>query len=948
MDFRKAAAKYKDLQKQLKKKKINQAQFAHEISQIQVQDSQGNWWQIDPSDGSWLLWDGEKWVKGDPKTAKYQQTGLPAGGPQSLAQLFMLMIKGIGKNLPKMLIQAVIIGIIIWVVHAYLVVVVNNGYLKISSWAADIIALKWHNYNNVPKATFFWTMVGWLISYVVFTRIIGKGPLNFIKDILFTPGWVFKGFKQLGTRNIGIFLIVTALGLAMNLFIKNIYISGLIAISFFLILTSRYEGLMYLIIRLTHSDLQRLFRRNKPQHPFNDGYLIALLTGIILSVVIYLALPYRPHSAYLGAALLLGCGIFLMIKTRRPVVNMLLAAYIGFNVYWYLTTGSLAHDGGWDEYGRDFGTWWVSEGRNESLAAGNVPAAGGMLGSLLGSLGNAISSTAAAAAQTVRGAASRVAEGVSNAYQSVKETAGYAVEVGIGTLRNIGQDFAEAGRTIRDFAGKAWEGAKQAASDTAQAVKDVWNDPGIIRDTFVMTCGQIKDGVVGVVQETASLVKDVWNDPRIIGDTILGTGRDLANIASNIGSAIYTTVTDPKKAWEYISNTAGFTNFVNSWDPNRSLLERLGQVAIGTGKLYGTLLTAGKIGAVIKSGTSSAVGAVGALKTGKTAAAAASLKTGKTAGLTYKAGISQRLPIARPGDAREIAAFRNMQRQGANKVDTFINALKSKDPARIKQAALQVQGDPQAIANINGRNNFVKNQFNKQMQQVYRQTDQRVIERIAKEYGVSPDQVKVVSATNPNRSLTNVKVGFDRDITFRVGNRDVPASKLQQIYNQEFTRVTGVKDPSRLGQMAVDRFHAEAYGRGPSDLHKVLQGQAHKVADSQQIGKTITYKAQHAFQEAARSVNPDVARNHMFDGMRQISKQWNNQVLSAVKHLNSQPGGKLVKIPSRLKEAMNIMDSINHGASPAEITQRLRGLGMTPSDVATQAGEFFEAMMKLR
>ena len=956
MDFKKAIARYKDLQKQLKKKKISQAQFAHEAAKIQLQDSQGNWWQINPDDGSWLTWDGSNWLQGDPNKLKHQPIGLPPGGPQSLVQLFVLMFKGIGKNFPKMLLQAVIIGFIIWIVHAYLLVVVNNGFLaKVSSWAVDIIALKVNNHNNVPQAAFFWTMVGWLVSYLIFTRIIGKGPINFIKDIVSTPGWVFRGLKQMGSRNIGIFLIITALGLALNFFIKNIYISGLIAVSFFLILTSRYEGLMYLIIRLAHSDIQRIFSRNKQARPFNDAYLIALLTGIVLSVVIYFLLPYRPYSAYLSAALLLGAGVFLMVKTRSQAFSVFFTVYAVINILWFLTTGAFARcdtvGGGWDASGGNFASWWANPGRNEALAAGNIPAAGGALGSLLGSLGNAFSSVVSTAGQAVRGTAARVGEGLSNAYQSVKETAVYTVDVAVGTVKNIGQDFVEAGKTIGEFAGNVWEGAEQVAWDTAQAARDIYNNPVLIFETFERSAGQIMDGVFSVAQETAQIARDVWNNPSIITDTIRQTGSDLVNIGSNIGRAIYTTITDPRKAWEFIREASGINNFQNSLDPNRSLISRIGQVGLGTMKLASSIMTAGKAGVAIKAGASQVAGIAGAIKTGKTAAVAGSIKTGKTVagGASAVKTAGRSLPVARPSDASNIAAFRNAQIAGKNKVDSFIDAIKSKDPARIKEATLRIQGDNQAIANLNDRNNFIKNQFNRQMQDIYRNVDQRTIERLARDYNVRPDQIRVVSATNPNRSLTNVKVGFDRDITYKIGNKDIPADKLQEIYNQEFRRVTGGADPTRLGQQAVDRLHAEAYGRQASDLQKALSGQSHRIVDSQQIGKTISYKAHHSFQEAARAAEPGVSQRHMFDGMRQVTKQWNNQIKSTMDYLNSTSNaGRQVRVPARLQEAIRIMDQVNHGVSPAEITQQLRSLGMTPTDVATQAGDFFDTIIRLR
>jgi len=151
-----------------------------------------------------------------------------------------------------------------------------------------------------------------------------------------------------------------------------------------------------------------------------------------------------------------------------------------------------------------------------------------------------------------------------------------------------------------------------------------------------------------------------------------------------------------------------------------------------------------------------------------------------------------------------------------------------------------------------------------------------------------------------------------------------------------------------LGQQAVDRLHAEAYGRSPSDLQRALSGQTHRIADSQQVGMTMSYKAHHAFQEASRAVDPGAAQRHMYDGMRQVTKQWNRQITDTVNYLNSQNMTSPVRVPTRLQEAIKIMDQVNTGVSPAEITQQLRGLGMTPTDVATRAGDFFDAMLRLR
>ncbi|WP_028307956.1 hypothetical protein [Desulfitibacter alkalitolerans] len=399
MDFKKATARYKDLQKQLKKKKINEAQFAAEIAKLQLQDENGNWWHINQTDGSWLMWDGTNWVQEqipNNEASSNKERFQTAQSPQTLLQFLALIIRGIIKNIPKMLIRAAVIGFLVWAVHTYLLVVVNNGYLKISSWAADILALKWHNHNNVGRATFFWTIAGWLASYIIFVRILGNGPVKFLKEIISTPGWVLKGFKQLGSRNIGVFLITMAIVLVVNIMVKNIYISFILVAAFFLLLTSRYEGLMYIAIKLAYFDWQRIFMSKKPARPFNDGYLIVLLTAVVLGGLAFIFLPFRPHSAYLAAALLLGGGIFLMAKTRNAAINVFFTMFFGINIIWFLTTGASAHDGGWDEYGRDFGTWWVSQGRNEAVAAGAAPSIGAAAGAAVGGAGSSSIPTAVA------------------------------------------------------------------------------------------------------------------------------------------------------------------------------------------------------------------------------------------------------------------------------------------------------------------------------------------------------------------------------------------------------------------------------------------------------------------------------------------------------------------------------------------------------------------------
>jgi hypothetical protein len=169
------------------------------------------------------------------------------------------------------------------------------------------------------------------------------------------------------------------------------------------------------------------------------------------------------------------------------------------------------------------------------------------------------------------------------------------------TAVNIKNELVETAGIIKD-------GVVSIAGEVKQAVVDVYNDPQILVDTIKGTAGDIKDGVVTVVTETAQAVKDIYNNPELILDTLKGSAETVKNGVSNVAAAIYSTVTDPEKAWEFVKDAVGIKDFQNSWDPNKPLITRIGSVLTGTIKLGTTIASAGQAGAAIKSGVKAAGG----------------------------------------------------------------------------------------------------------------------------------------------------------------------------------------------------------------------------------------------------------------------------------------------------------------------------------------------------
>jgi len=153
-----------------------------------------------------------------------------------------------------------------------------------------------------------------------------------------------------------------------------------------------------------------------------------------------------------------------------------------------------------------------------------------------------------------------------------------------------------------------------------QAIK---NSLGWVKDGAETVGGVLVDCGKGLAQAG----KDIWNDPGLILGTVKNSG-------DMIWTGVKTTVTDPQKAWDFVKDAVGINNIINSWDPNRGLLDRLGQVGIAVFKGYTTIQTAGQAGALIKAGGSKILGVAEGLigKAGVKTAAGVGTKAVLTAG----------------------------------------------------------------------------------------------------------------------------------------------------------------------------------------------------------------------------------------------------------------------------------------------------------------------------
>jgi hypothetical protein len=329
------------------------------------------------------------------------------------------------------------------------------------------------------------------------------------------------------------------------------------------------------------------------------------------------------------------------------------------------------------------------------------------------------------------------------------------------------------------------------------------------------------------------------------------------------------------------------------------------------------------------------------------------------------------------------------------------------DPALdSREAALRVQGSRQGIGEMKHLSDDVKDAFNREMRQVYDATDQGVIRDpsvlaeartghgvdlgdLVHDPGASRpglqvyrdaagNEIHLFEPTNPKPG--SVSVGADRDFTVYVkpAGSDVATSMDRRVvkdaYRDAFYDAAGGDEMAarlgvqskddllvRMDQAITDDLDPEAY----TNVQTVLHQPYGELGDATQVGKTTTFKADHLFDRAesmgaTTAAELAQAEEWMGDGMRQLTKQFDNQVTARYEALADQvdylrrTGAlpetyALAPLDTKLSEAVDVMRQVQTaGVSPADVETQLRALGFTPRDVSAQVGEYIEMMERLR
>jgi hypothetical protein len=548
--------------------------------------------------------------------------------------------------------------------------------------------------------------------------------------------------------------------------------------------------------------------------------------------------------------------------------------------------------------------------------------------------------------------------------------------------------------------------ARLEAGEAEQAELDEWDEvwrtvrddafDGMVRDVdslpeFVREAGAATRQRLGEAWDTLT-DPETW---RVVGEAAAETAYDATGLAAGgawgdgardalesfhdakelAGQLANAAAKDP---WGFVKQLTPLQALEDALDPDKPLGERL--VAVGTATIDIGLTLAG----------------------GKLVTAAEQLDdlrdASRLAGAADDARDASRLAGA-ADDAQDAlqarrTAWAEARVQGQRNVDGFAGAVRGGSDD-LKEAALRVQANKQSLGTMKHVPDDLKVAFNKEMRAVYDATDDHVLGRVVERHGIGelvpdPDLSKpglkvyrdpatgtIVELFEPTNPKPGISVGADRDFTVYVTKPgaprvSLPHDEVREWYADGFYRAMGGDEMAgrlglppdkyavleRLDQAVTSDLHPEAY----RNVDAVLKRPWAQIGDAQQVGEAAAFKGDHLFERAEmlRSVDPAAAEDWMAEGARQLTKQWDNQVVGRhdalsrqVEYLQSNgvlaDAYQVKPLPPTLQEAVSVMKQVQEfGLSPADMERRLAAMGLTPRDVSREIGEYLHTMEALR
>jgi len=305
-----------------------------------------------------------------------------------ISQFLLAAGKNLLKNWWKILLATVFFGFASFVLHTYLLVGPNEGFLKNRLENSEYFLNFVPEMNrNIPTMTYLSGRLMWLL--IPFTVINLAYQIFYQKrDFLILRGKYFAGIFTNSFKGNPTYLPALlggiSVALLLTIIMQNRFSCIVLGIAIFVVISAGERCSLFYICGM-------IFKKEDPQsydYTPISGALAGASFGFLLN-------GWLQTQEYGGTAQYITLAIFATLFLVRmfgkfiskPTGKATIFILIFTGLAPLLTIAALAHDGGWNEAGSTWDRWWRSAGRDIALDLGRLPGALSAVGAFLGSVG---------------------------------------------------------------------------------------------------------------------------------------------------------------------------------------------------------------------------------------------------------------------------------------------------------------------------------------------------------------------------------------------------------------------------------------------------------------------------------------------------------------------------------------------------------------------------------